>query len=212
MAFVGRKVRKKTKPKTPKKVRGVRNKNDWYPTPDKLAPALMGLINFKSGDVLLDPSKGQKGNQPFYDAMPGEHQRLWAEIDEGVDYFENEFSADVIISNPPFNLAERFIVKSIDDLKPDGMLIFLLRLNYMGSQKRFESLWQQEKYTPKQVITLVQRPSFTGDNKTDATEYAFFVFGDTSRMINKSPIQWLSWFDKKPVSDENVISAFSRNE
>lgn len=181
----------------PKKIKGVRNKNDFYPTPEKLAPALMSLINFKDGDVLLEPAKGQKGNQPFYDAFPASHERLWAEIDQGVDYFKNEFSADVVISNPPFNLAEEFIVKAIDELKLGGMLIFLLRVNYLGSQKRYESLWQQDKYKPKQIITLVQRPSFTGNGATDSTEYALFVWGNTSRMKDQSPIQWLSWFDRK---------------
>jgi len=184
----------------PKKIKGVRNKNDFYPTPEKLAPALMSLVNFKDGDILLEPAKGQKGNQPFYDAFPPANKKLWAEIEQGVDYFKNDFSADVIISNPPFNIAEEFIVKAIDELRPDGMLIFLLRVNYLGSQKRYDSLWQQDKYKPKQIITLVQRPSFTGDGATDSTEYAFFVWGDTSRMKDQSPIQWLSWFERKSKS------------
>ena len=195
MAF---KFAKKVEKAMPEKVKGVRNKQDWYPSPEKLAPALMSLINFKDSDVLLEPAKGQKGNQPFYDAFPPANKKLWAEIDQGIDYFKNEFSADVVISNPPFNLAEEFIVKAIDELKHGGMLVFLLRVNYLGSQKRYDSLWQQEKYKPKQIITLVQRPSFTGDGATDSTEYAFFVWADTSRMKDQSPIQWLSWFERKP--------------
>lgn len=181
----------------PEKVKGIRNKQDWYPTPEKLAPALMSLINFKEGDLLLEPAKGQKGNQPFYDAFPAGHEKHWAEIDEGVDYFANKYSADVIISNPPFSLAQEFLEKAIGELEPGGMLVFLLRVNYLGSQKRYDSLWQQDRYKPRQIITLVQRPSFTGDGATDSTEYAFFVFGDARRMKNKDPIQWLSWFGRR---------------
>ena len=177
----------------PKKSKGERNKNDWYPTSYALAERLMESVDLRDNDVLLDPCKGMKENEPFYSAMPTTHKRLWAEIGEGVDYFKSKFSADVIISNPPYNIAEDFIKKGVDDLNAGGMMILLLRINYLGSQKRHKSLWSNEKYIPKALITLAERPSFTGDGKTDMTEYAFYVFGDTSRLKDQSPFQWLSW-------------------
>ncbi len=178
---------------TPRKEIGERNKNDWYPTSYAMAQKMMERITFKAYDELLDPCKGQRGNEPFYYAFPKHFKKSWAEIDEGVDYFKNEFKADVIITNPPYNIAEDFIKKGMDDLKDGGMMILLLRINYLGSQRRHKSLWTNEKYIPKAIITLAERPSFTGDGKTDMTEYAFYVFGDTSRLKDQSPFQWLSW-------------------
>jgi hypothetical protein len=48
----------------------------------------------------------------------------------------------------------------------------LLRLPWLGSQKRAQ--WQREN--PSNIHVLPKRPSFTADGKTDATEYAWFIW------------------------------------
>jgi len=74
---------------------------------------------------------------------------------------------DVVIANPPYALAQEFV----DHARVLGTLvIFLLRLNFLGSAAKFA------KYMPD-VYVLPKRPSFTGDGRTDATEYAWFVWG-----------------------------------
>ncbi len=45
---------------------------------------------------------------------------------------------DVIISNPPFVLAQQFIKKGLLDVRVGGLVIMLLRLNYFGTQDRLE--------------------------------------------------------------------------
>lgn len=79
---------------------------------------------------------------------------------------------DVVASNPPYVLAQRFVLKSLSIVKPGGAVVFLLRLNFLGSQGR-APFWQ--KYPPAYVFVHSRRPSFTG-NGTDATEYAHFVW------------------------------------
>jgi hypothetical protein len=48
---------------------------------------------------------------------------------------------DVIITNPPFNIALDIIKKSLDVVPVGGKVIMLLRLNFFGSQSRKE-FWE----------------------------------------------------------------------
>lgn len=48
--------------------------------------------------------------------------------------------ADLIISNPPFALAQEFISKALSDVMPSGFVVMLLRLNFFGSDKRKDRL------------------------------------------------------------------------
>ena len=44
------------------------------------------------------------------------------------------FSPDIIITNPPFNIATSIITKALDDVADNGYVIMLLRLNFFGSK------------------------------------------------------------------------------
>jgi hypothetical protein len=76
------------------------------------------------------------------------------------------------VTNPPYNLAEDFVRWS---LKHCDLTCMLLRLNFLGSQKRdqlFKDIGMPD------VFVLPKRPSFTGKG-TDATEYAWMVWEDS---------------------------------
>lgn len=96
----------------------------------------------------------------------------------------------MVITNPPFNIATQIIEKALSDVKDDGYVIMLLRLNFFGSKER-ESFF--EKYMPEYCFVHHTRMSFTdkkdsegntvydknGNPKkggTDSIEYAHFVF------------------------------------
>lgn len=80
---------------------------------------------------------------------------------------------DVIITNPPFNIAESIIKKAIDDVRDCGWVIMLLRLNYFGSELR-QNTWRE--IFPSYTFVDYKRMSFTDDKKTDSIEYAHFCF------------------------------------
>jgi hypothetical protein len=86
------------------------------------------------------------------------------------DLFDNK--ADIIITNPPFNLSLEFIQKSLDIVKPDGLVIMLLRLNYFGSKNRKPFF---DKNMPVACFVHHKRISFFG-GKTDSIEYAHFIW------------------------------------
>lgn len=75
---------------------------------------------------------------------------------------------DAVVTNPPYSLAEEFIKRCWNI----PYICMLLRLNFMGSQKR--KRWLQQ--SPPDIYVLPKRPSFTDDGRTDGTEYGWFVW------------------------------------
>lgn len=90
---------------------------------------------------------------------------------------------DLIIGNPPFSQAERFVERGIELLRDDGVLCYLLRLGFMASRAREKLL---TIYKPRHVRVLTPRPSFTGGG-TDSQEYALFY--------------WEKWYDGETTLD-----------
>lgn len=89
--------------------------------------------------------------------------------------------SDLIITNPPFSLALAFLQKSLGEART---VISLLRLNFLGSQKR-RAFWQEDR--PSHVLVLAERPSFSRDGRTDATEYAWFCWDWEGRHVLLPP-------------------------
>lgn len=82
---------------------------------------------------------------------------------------------DLIIGNPPFSVADKIIPSLIARLHPTrGVLVLLLRLNYMGGQERFKTLWRD--HMPSRVYVLPARPGFMPNGRSDSTEYALYVW------------------------------------
>jgi len=88
---------------------------------------------------------------------------------------------DMIITNPPFNIAQQVITKAFNDVKDNGFVCMLLRLNYYGSRDRF-NFWKHNmsKYT----IVHHKRMSFTEDRKTDSIEYMHCVWQKGNKQNN----------------------------
>lgn len=97
-----------------------------------------------------------------------------AEIKE--DYILSDITPDyydVIITNPPFNIAQQVVEKALQDVKDGGYVVMLLRLNFFGSNTRFP-FWQ--KQLPTWAYVHHRRFSFTDDAKTDSIEYMHAVW------------------------------------
>lgn len=81
---------------------------------------------------------------------------------------------NIIITNPPFNLALEIITKALEDVRDNGYVIMLLRLNFFGSQAR-KDFWQNNM--PKYAFIHSKRLGFVKDsNKTDSIEYCHVVW------------------------------------
>ncbi len=140
-----------------------------------------------AGGELLAAIKALRPDLKLYAFEIKEHEapKLEALRDEGViegyligDFrelvkeFTDDTRFDFVITNPPYSLAREMIEASLRAAK---VAAHLLRINFLGSQKRVDFI----KSTRPGLKILPNRPGFTGWG-SDATEYAFFVFGDAA--------------------------------
>lgn len=91
------------------------------------------------------------------------------------DYTEWEGTAkyDIIITNPPFNIAQDIIKKSLELCEEWWYVIMLLRLNYFWWKVR-QDFWK--KNMPKYAYVHNRRMSFTQNGNTDSVEYMHCVW------------------------------------
>lgn len=180
-----------------------RPKTDFYPTPYECALAGVKLWGHtRAPDVVLDPGAGlgvygKAVKEAFPHAYvagmeidPQDRPQVYDEWLVG-DYltYPAHRGFDLIVGNPPYQLAEEFVRKSLELCVPGGEIIFLFRLEFLASSKRANGLFKE--HPPVAVWPLAQRPSFTGNGKTNAMDYAYFhwIKGAHSDPI----IYWLNW-------------------
>lgn len=152
---------------------------DEYQTPVWAVKLIMNEIDWNAFPTFLEPCLG-KGN--IFNNYPNP-QKAFCDISIGVDYLKQRIPKpvyDLIITNPPFSLALEFLQKSLQEAKT---VIYLLRLNFLGSQIRHD-FWTLNP--PTHLFVLSKRPSFTEDGGTDSVEYAWFCW-DRGSLIKKRP-------------------------
>ncbi len=95
--------------------------------------------------------------------------------EEKADYLKTKltYQPDMIISNPPFSLAIEFIEKSLCDVRDEGWVIYLLRLNFLESKKRKEFF---DKYMPAYIYVHHVRMSFSDSGGTDSIAYCHMAW------------------------------------
>jgi hypothetical protein len=95
---------------------------------------------------------------------------------------------DLIVSNPPYFIAEEIIRKAWDLLAYGGTMMMLLRLAFQSGVGRYNGLWSE--IYPETVAVCSRRPSFYG-GKTNGTDYGVFIWhkGLDGRPVGK-PRSW----------------------
>ncbi len=68
-------------------------------TKPDMARNLIALVDFKDGDRVIDPCRGDGA---FYDNLPDNVIKSYCEINENKDYLEHKDKVDITLSNPPF--------------------------------------------------------------------------------------------------------------
>jgi len=176
----------------------VRNADDYYVTPHWLIEDF--LAAFAENNILacspdeyprvLDPSAGgcdkYEMSYPTVLEKEGFLVESWDIREDsragakGVDFLQQPTGEycdvyDMIITNPPFKLAQEFTEHALGMVNEGGLVIMLQRLNWLGSQKR-KPMWQRLPLAA--VYVHSKRPGFNPEkpSQTDSTEYAHFVF------------------------------------
>lgn len=200
----------------------MRDQLDFYATPQVAVDELLAEIGPLLGEgYVLDPAAGDGALlTAVKDALP-DRAVVGIEIDPArcamaaarfgpdwvweADYLKEEYPGypefALVIANPPYSLAQEFVDKMLRERGQDTIVAALLRINFLGSQKRAQ-WWLSHR--PDAVRVLSKRPSFTGDGKTDSTEYAWYLWGEQVR-----PLAALDWYTGgvKRVSAEFATAA-----
>ena len=104
--------------------------------------------------------------------------------------FHPYYGYDLVMGNPPYSLQEKFIDKSLDLLKDEGYLLFLLKLSFLESKLRYNKYFNNN-LNPKEVHVSVRRVSFTGNKKSNADAYAIYLW--KKGWIGETTLKWLEW-------------------
>jgi len=169
-----------------------RHKSDYYVTPKKDVKLFLEEFCFKENEtfnqsLILDPCcGGDAENDATYLSILKEQNKeskvfgIDIREDSKADLVKDFLTCkseeigvyNIIISNPPFYLAEDFINKSLEIVNEGGYVIMLLRLNFFGSKKRKKIF---ENNMPLSCYIHHKRISFM-NGATDSIEYAHFVW------------------------------------
>jgi hypothetical protein len=186
---------------------------DFYATPDPLALAICERLwrYVPNPRYVVEPSAGtgafvrairktwpathigaveiNRACVPSLDAAGAD--LVWADdwLDHARAAAEWNVPPELIVGNPTYLQAQAHIEAGMHWLGIGGRLAFLLRLNFLGSSARVD-FWRRGEL--ESVSTISPRPSFTGDGKTDGTEYALFVWrkGHTGPAVLGEPLTW----------------------
>lgn len=157
----------------------VRRAMDYYPTPAWCVRRILEAVPLPRGRW-VEPSAGDgsivreiRAAADFVTALElraecrGDLERSGADAVVIDDALAAPWpSADVVIANPPYALADAFAARAVE-AAPHAL--FLLRLNWISARSRVEWL---RTHRPD-VWILPERPSFDGSGNTDATAYAW---------------------------------------
>jgi len=184
-----------------------RHTADYYVTPKQVVrdflSAFLADENIDRPDRLkwLDPCCGgdENNDATYLRVITDEFQpksicgidiREDSHADVRMDFLQceksNMLDHDIVISNPPFYLAEQFIKKSFEFTINGGYVIMLLRLNFFGSQQRkglFDTYMPYACYIHRKRINFIpksMKEQMMKEGKKvptgDSIEYAHFVW------------------------------------
>jgi SAM-dependent methyltransferase len=104
--------------------------------------------------------------------------------------------ADLVLGNPPYSLAEEFIrhawMAFLDRDAPArwlGSICFLLRGGFRAGAGRWGNGGLFDLAPPRASWPVVPRPSFSGDGKTEGTEYEIMLW-TVGHAGGVTPLRW----------------------
>lgn len=175
-----------------------RDPHDFFPTPAETTRPLLHWLNAQQIgiDTALDPAAGEGAllrelscDRYAYEIreecrMALEDITVTTIICDALVGTPSERAVDLVVCNPPYSLAREFV----STFRYVGRTsAFLLRLGFLASQRRAPR-WSENP--PAHVLVLSSRPSFTGDGKTDNSDYCWAVWkGRTPKGYTR--LDWL---------------------
>lgn len=163
---------------------GKRRASDFYQTPYCLTDLLLSKENLVG--TVLEPACGAG-------AIVSRLPYCTNYYDKETDFLKEKRQYNTIITNPPFSLAQEFILKA-KEVATDK-IIMLLPLSYLHGKKRYDIVWKDKKFPLKKIYVFTRYPMLEetvrpdGKHRTGMMVYAWFVW--EKEYENKPTIDWL---------------------
>lgn len=154
------------------KVENLRQKDDFYPTPQYVTEALLQNYQFSGqiwecacGDGRMAEVLKAAGYQVIStDLIDRDYGRA------GIDFLLENTIVDNIVTNPPFNLAFEFMEQGLR--LADKCLALLLPIRYLTGKKR--AIFYK-KHPPTKIIVIPNKIDFIGTGNP-VMEFAWFIW------------------------------------
>lgn len=191
-----------------------RLEHDQYLTPLKPVVALVNLLKDNviqyQPEFILDPCAGKGVWGQVVKSTYTDSILYGVDIDDTLpqpamydywytgDFIGNHMANkkfDLIISNPPFKLAEKFVYEAFNHIAFGGVIAFMLPLGFMSSVGRYKRIFTTD-FKPDRIFVSSRRIDFTGQGSPH-TDIAMFVWGGNSSLITPTEVKWFDWESDK---------------
>ena len=174
---------------------GKRRKSDFYETPYSLTRKFLDVETFDKSLTVCEPACG--GGAISNILKERWENSLVSAYDEETNFLSETGNYDYIVTNPPFSLAQEFILKA--KTVANHKFALLLPLSYLHGKKRYDEIYSDREYPLKKVYVFTRYPML-GDKLREDGKYT------TGMMV----YAWFVW--EKGYSDEPTISWIDNND
>jgi hypothetical protein len=163
-----------------------RRELDFYPTPPEVTIALMRHLDYLPKMKIWEPACGAGSMseviKTFGHKVKSSDLGVTGYGVGGIDFLQTTLECDAIITNPPFNLSEQFILHALGQA---DIVAMVLKSQYWHAAKRLKLFTQ---HPPAWVLPLTWRPDFLFDqrqpgdkvNPTMEVGWTVWIKGDES--------------------------------
>jgi hypothetical protein len=173
--------------------RGQRKKSDGYFTPYSITQQLLDVEDFDGS--ILEPAAGKGAIVNVLSGPSGIPDADIEAYDVERDFLKETRQFDCIITNPPFSLAQEFILQAKKVAKKK--IAMLLPLSYLHGEKRYREIYSDQKCFPLKCVYVFTRYPMLGDKLREDGRYrtGCIVFGwyiwEKKNKINEPAIRWI---------------------
>lgn len=170
-----------------------RKESDFYETPYSMTQQFINEEGRWNKNLpILEPARG---NGAIVKVLAKSGFQKIESYDKEIDFLKETKQYPYIITNPPYSLAEEFILKA----KKVALFkfAFLLPLSYLHGKRRYDLIYTDQQYSLTKVYVFTRYPLLgeplreDGKYNTGMMVYAWFVW--ESLIDNQFPI--IKWID-----------------
>ena len=133
---------------------GQRRKSDDYETPYSMTEQLLHTGQVDRGYDILEPASG--GGAIVTVLKRNGYNVDSYDLRVGKDFLDEQRHYDCVFTNPPYSLANDFILKSKQIAR--HKIVLLLPLSYLHSKRRFDTIWTDIKFPLRHVYVFTRYP------------------------------------------------------